>query len=219
MCTHQRIDVPAQVSELRSAVERERAALEQLEEMIESERRLLSFSASSRSASQSPVCPWRNLDASTQSVPQAVAHRESLVATLFVEESEEILEKKRRAAEKRAAFLAAAATAPAIMTPGQILNAHDEEKRFITDAGQRERLHLQARTSLSGAVSRHSRGASRSPSSSLADGSDAIPPDYQMDVSTASDDSGGGGVFAWLEGRRNEVESDVLPSGPSCKII
>ena len=124
------------------------------------------------------------------------------------------MEKKRRAAEKRAAFLAAAATAPTIMTPGQkneASPAHGEEKRFIRDTRQRERLHLQSRTSLPGAVSRHSRGASRLPSSSLANGSDATPADYQMDVSTASDDSGGGGVFAWLEGRRKEVEFDVLP--------
>ncbi len=94
------------MNDLRDAVERERAALEQLEEMIESERKLLG-SASSRSTSQSPACPWRDHEASSQPAPPVARQDHHLVATLFKEGPDETAERRKRAAEKRAAFLAA----------------------------------------------------------------------------------------------------------------
>lgn len=159
--THLTSNASCQVTELRNAVERERAALEQLEGMIESERKLLGFSASSRSASQSPICAWREFEASSQSTKQAGASKESLVATLFVEETEELIEKRRRAAEKRAAFLAATAgSAAAVMTPGR----HDGNDTSLFHAP----LSSPSDVLQSAGPCSHGRSASRSPPSRLA---------------------------------------------------
>ena len=106
------------VDELRLAVERERAALEQLGGMIFSERKLLSES-NSRSRSESPqvAAPEELMEREregerqhgrdailTSSMSFAPAHGGDVLRT--DEPSEE--DRKRRAAQKRAAFLAAA---------------------------------------------------------------------------------------------------------------